>query len=149
MTAFRAALGFTVLMLAALNSVLARVVDTCTQNSPDSLYGGVLTIVLNVVGFLIIGGCLRLRWFLVVTAIPLAFAMHYSHFTLWFVDGYLSGTLAACDVMAPGGNWEPSGDEPALARIWIGAMLSFWLPFAIASWKAVQYRPVYESRYAE
>jgi hypothetical protein len=149
MRLLRAGGGFSFLLLAALNSVLARTADTCTQNSPDSLYVGYITILFNLIGFAILGWKLPLRWLLPVLAVPMMFAAHYSYFALWFADGYLNHGLAACSVIAPDGNWEPSGDEPVIARIWIGALLSFWLPFAIASWKAVHYRPVHESRYAE
>jgi hypothetical protein len=148
MAAFRGVLGTIILLVAALNSLIARTVETCTQNSPDSLYGGIITLGFNLVGFLVIGWQLRVRWLLIATVVPSIVAAQYTYFALWFAHGYMFQNLAACEVIARGGMWVPSGDEPAIARIWIGAALSFWMPLAIAYWKALHYRPVDEPRYA-
>lgn len=124
--------GFLLLCAGGLNGLLAPIVDTCTQNSPDSLFGGVFTIGANILGFVLLACSASPRVLLGLSVLPGLAALSYTRFALWFADGYWQRGLSACSAITGDQTWELSGEEPFLTSLWLIAALTFWAGLGLA-----------------
>ena len=131
-----AVVGAMLLLLGALNSMIARVADTCTQNSPDSLVGGVFTVALNIIGFLCLAFADRPRTVVIASALPALAALSYTLFAIGFWEGVANRSMAACTAITGDPSWQQSGDESFLVGLWLAVALSFWAGLAAASFFA-------------
>lgn len=122
------------LLLGALNGILAPVADTCTQNSPDSLVGGVFVIGFNLAGFALLSRGFRPVWIGLIAALPSLAAIKYTGFAIWFADGYWSHGMTACMAITGYDSWELSGDEDFFVKLWVAASLTFWAGLAYSLW---------------
>lgn len=124
----RAAIAFALLMLGGLIGLLAQSGDSCTGNSPDSLYAFILVVPLNLAGMLVLGWKPRLGIVMAVSAIPAVLSLSY----LSAAIALLTGT-SACDLVSDFGPWEKSGEEMVFAAGWGISAAIFWLGLASAA----------------
>ncbi len=123
------------LTLGALNSVLALNVGTCTQGSASSLYGGFLTLLLYIAGFIALSIQPRSRWVMVSLLPAAAIAIWHTLFAAQFMWGYWVNGMSACYAMKGGftpdqaGEWMDGG-EPLLTALWASASAAFWVAIA-------------------
>jgi len=125
------------LTLGALNSVLALKVGTCTQGDAGNLYGGFLTLLLYVAGFIALTIRPPSRWAWVSLLPAAAVAMWHTLFAAYFMWGYWAKGMSACYAMKGGftadkaGEWMDGG-EPLLTALWASASAVFWMAIAAA-----------------
>ncbi len=119
------------LLLGGLNGLLSWTVDTCTGNSPDAPYAGILTLAFNIAGFAILAWQCSLIGTTAASIIPVLCAMQYSAKTAMLLGG-----APACNLISEFGPWEFSGDEPALIKLWVLTVTTFWLGLAFALWRS-------------
>ena len=108
------------LLLGACNSLLAWNIETCTGNAADSLNGGLLTLPLYVLGWVVIPKRLN-GGFAVVVAIPVLINALVLFWTARLAIGW-----NACRVIT-GAPFEPTGDELWFVSLWTLVCLAFWL----------------------
>jgi len=123
----RAFTAFLLLMVGALNGLLAGMAETCTQNAPDSLWVFPVTLLCNVLGMALL--CWRPNRLAVLAAaiVPAASALRYSMIALQLANG-----TPACTLITGSTAWEPSGGETTLAIGWGVTALIFWIGLAYA-----------------
>lgn len=128
-------LGIILLTLGALNAAVALTVGTCTQGSADSLYGGVITLILYVAGAGSLIGWPPSRWTFLSILPAAAIALWHSVFAIRFAWGYFANNMSACYAMKGGftsdeaGEWMDGG-EPMLIVLWVAVSVVFWIAVA-------------------
>ncbi len=133
-----ASLAAPVLALGALNAILARTVDTCTGGSADSLVGGIVTAILNLVGFVMLVRGTRPWLLALVVALPTLAALSYTGFALDFWHGYVTRGMSACEAKTGETYWDLSGEEPQLIFFWVAAAAIYWIGLANAAWRSLK-----------
>lgn len=123
--------GIIFLTLGALNAAFALTVETCTQGSADSLYGGWLTLFLYVAGVGALNASPPSRAAFVALLPTAAIALWHSWFAVIFAYGFWVHGASACDAMQ--GTIKPvhpgdlmDGGEPLLVGLWCALALIFW-----------------------
>jgi hypothetical protein len=130
-------LAVLLLTFGAVNAALALTVETCTQGGADSLYAGVLTLVLYLAGAAALAAWPPPRWTAPALLPAAAVAVRHSLFAARFAWGYAVRGMSACYALEGGftpdraGEWMDGG-EPLLAALWIALSLVFWIAFALA-----------------
>lgn len=125
-----------VLLLAAGNAVIARVADTCTGGSADSLVGGVFTAALNLIGFALLARGTKPWLLLLIVVLPSVAALSYSAFALEFWHGYATHGMSECEAKTGEAFWPRTGDEPKLIAYWVAAASIYWIGLAHAAWRS-------------
>ena len=134
---WRAALAFPILTLAGLTGLLAGVTETCTGNAPDSLFGFVITLPLNLAGMALLCWKPR-RWpVIAVSLLPALLALSYTRVAI-----LLAGGTPGCTIVTGNPAWEPSGEEVTFAIGWGLSAAIFWIGLAYAL--SGGYRPKHE-----
>lgn len=139
-------LGIILLTLGALNAVLALTVETCTQGSADSLYGGFLTLFLYVAGAGSLIGWPPSRWAFLGLLPAVVIALWHSVFAVRFTWGYFANNMSACYAMKGGftsdeaGEWMDGG-EPLLIALWVAVSVIFWIAVAAGIRRSFQGLP--------
>lgn len=135
---WRAVAAFPILTLAGLAGMLASAGDSCTQNSPDSLFGFVFVLPLNLLGMVLL--CWKPRRWPVVfaSAIPALLALPYTRAAIALAAG-----APACTIVTGDTSWEMSGEETAFALGWGLSALIFWMGLAYAL--SGGYRPAHDT----
>jgi len=131
-----ASLAALVLALGALNAILARAVDTCTGGSADSLIGGALTAILNLLGFLMLVRGTKPWLLALLVALPTLAALSYTAFALEFWHSYVTRGISACEAKTGEPDWALSGEEPQLIFYWVAAAAIYWIGLAYAAWRS-------------
>lgn len=133
----RATFGCLLLVLAGLNALISFNGDTCSQNSPDSLFGFVVTLPLNIAGMALLAWKPRSIAVIVAIVIPVLLAIPYTLDTARLLAG-----TPACTILTGTPDWEPSGEEAVFMAGWGASVLIFWLGLAYALLGG--YRPVHD-----
>lgn len=135
---WRAFAAFLVLTLAGLNGMIASAGDTCTQNSPDSLFGYIFTLPLNLLGIGLL--CWKpTRWAVIIaTVIPVLLALPYTRIAIDLASG-----TPACTILTGDPSWAMSGEETGFAIGWGLSALIFWMGLAYAL--SGGYRPAHDT----
>lgn len=120
--------GGGLILLGAVNSVLALTVDTCTGGSADSLRGFIFTIPLYLVGFAMAAAHPRPDHVIIPLLIS-PIALWHSAFAFRFALGHIRLGISECDAFH--GYFgeslqEGSGSEPVLIAGWVAASLTYW-----------------------
>jgi hypothetical protein len=127
-------LAVLLLTFGAINGAVALSVETCTQGSADSLYGGFLTLLLYLAGNAAV--LVRPPPLIALAALvpAAAMALWHSLFALRFAWNYWFQDMSACHAMLgeflpeQAGEWMDGG-EPMLTVLWLMLGVLFWAAF--------------------
>ena len=129
-------LAVLLLTFGAINAALALSVETCTQGSADSLYGGFLTLLLYLAGIAAIA-VRPPRPAAIAAIVPAAaIALWHSLFAGRFAWNYWVHDMSACHALLgefppeEAGEWMDGG-EPMLTALWLLLGLLFWTAFVL------------------
>lgn len=134
----RAFAAFVVLTLAGLAGLLAGAGDTCSQNSPDSLFGYVFTLPLNLLGMALLCWKPRRGPVIVAAIVPVLLALSYTRIAFDLARG-----TPACTIITGEPGWDMSGAEAGFALGWGLSALIFWIGLAYAL--SGGYRPAHDT----
>jgi multidrug transporter EmrE-like cation transporter len=134
--AARATIAALLLYAGALNAWAALTIETCTMGAADSLFGGILTVGLNLVGFRLLGSRQHPAAFIATAILPAIAAVFYTTFAVKFGIGHFGSGVTACHALT-GARYEADGREPLQVIIWIAASLSFWFGLALAIGRSI------------
>jgi len=128
--------GFTILYLAAFNSVLAFTLGTCTQGSADGLMGGVISLALYLVSAICLLFARQTRLAFLVIVPPLPFIARQIQFTFRLAYGHLVLGQSACEVIhtAP---YEMDGRENFYIGLWVATCIAALCVVALAFYRGM------------
>ena len=125
-----AAIGFGLLYLAHLNSVLAYVAGTCNQGDAGRLWGVVLSLILALSGLVLLIRARPSRM-AYLAALPLAPVMIWQGvFAARLFSNYFAYGMSACATLDGAAGYGMDGSEWAYAFLWVG--LSIIVPAGLA-----------------
>ena len=122
----RLVIGTILVLVGAATGVLAWTVETCTGGSADSLWTGAVTLLANLLGWLLLGRRVPSKLVLFVAVLPAIAALSYSLSTAQLTIGYLSEGQSACALITKDETFSPDGREPLFIILWLLVCASFW-----------------------
>ena len=125
-----------ILTLAGFFGMLGWVADTCTGNSSDAAFVGLVVLPLNLIGIGLLAWRPTPTPLVLACLLPVPLALPYSVKTIQLAQAYFLKGQGVCDVVTAYGPWGPSGDDPFLLVLWFGTTAVFWLGLALAGWRA-------------
>ena len=122
----RLIIGTFVLMLSAATGLVAWSVLTCAGGSTGGLWLGAVTLVANVMAWVLVGNRMPSRLVLVIALLPALAALSYTASTIQLAAGYFGDGLSACSVLRDGQDFPDDGREPLFIGLWFLVCTSFW-----------------------
>ena len=122
----RLIIGTFVLMLSAATGLVAWSVLTCAGGSTGGLWLGAVTLVANVLAWVLVGNRMPSKLVLVIALLPALAALSYTASTIQLAAGYFGDGLSACSVLRDGQDFPDDGREPLFIGLWFLVCTSFW-----------------------
>jgi hypothetical protein len=122
----RLIIGTFVLMLSAATGLVAWSVLTCAGGSTGGLWLGAVTLVANVMAWVLVGNRMPSKLVLVIALLPALAALSYTASTIQLAAGYFGDGLSACSVLRDGQDFPDDGREPLFIGLWFLVCTSFW-----------------------
>ena len=122
----RLIIGTFVLMLSAATGLVAWSVLTCAGGSTGGLWLGAVTLVANVMAWVLVGNRMPSKLVLVIALLPALAALSYTASTIQLAAGYFGDGLSACSVLRDGHDFPDDGREPLFIGLWFLVCTSFW-----------------------
>jgi hypothetical protein len=122
----RLVIGTILLLVGAATGVLAWTVETCTGGAADSLWTGGITLLANMLAWLLLGRRVPSKLVLFVAVLPAIAALSYSVSTAQLTIGYLGESQSACARITKSEAFAPDGREPLFITLWLLVCASFW-----------------------
>ena len=138
----RAAWAMPFLWLASIIGLLASgSSDTCTGGAADAYALGVIVLILNAIGMIILARGTHLGWLAATVTVPLVAAIVYSIFAVRLAIGVLHG-LTACTILLGEPFPIADGSEIQFAWQWLGAGTVFWLGLMVTLRNSMRQRRI-------
>ena len=134
----RLVIGTILLLVGAATGVLAWTIETCTGGSADSLWTGGVTLLANLLAWLLLGRRVPSKLVLFVAVLPAIAALSYSVSTAQLTIGYLSDSQSACALITKNEAFAPNGREPLYITLWLLVCASFWAGLAPVVMRALR-----------
>ena len=119
-------IGTFVLMLSGATGLVAWSVLTCANGSVGGLWLGVVTLLANVVAWVLVGRRMPSKLVLVIGLLPALAALSYTVSTIQLAAGFFGEGLSACSVLRNGQDFPHDGREPLFIFLWFLVCTSFW-----------------------
>ena len=113
-------------MLSGATGLVAWSVLTCAGGSVGGLWLGAVTLVANVLAWVLVGSRMPSKLVLVVALLPALAALSYTTSTIQLAAGYFGEGLSACSVLRNGQDFPNDGREPLFIILWFLVCTSFW-----------------------
>jgi hypothetical protein len=118
--------GTFVLIVSGATGLVAWSVQPCIDGSTGALWLGVVTLVANILAWLLIGRRMPSKLVLFVGLLPALAALSYTLSTIQLASGHFGDGLSACSVLRPGQEFPADGREPLFITLWFLVCTSFW-----------------------
>ena len=119
-------IGTFVLMLSGATGLVAWSVLTCFNGSVGGLWLGVVTLIANIIAWVLVGRRMPSKLVLVIGLLPALAALSYTISTIQLAAGYFGDGLSACSVLREGQDFPNDGREPLFIGLWFLVCTSFW-----------------------
>ena len=122
----RLVIGTILLLIGSATGVLAWTIETCSGGSADSLWTGAVTLLANLLAWLLLVRRVPSKLVLFVAVLPALAALSYSLSTAQLTIGYLSEGQSACALITKNEAFAPDSREPLFVILWLLVCASFW-----------------------
>ena len=118
-------IGTFVLMLSGATGLVAWSVLTCAGGSAGGLWLGAVTLVANILAWVLVGSRMPSKLVLVIGLLPALAALSYTISTIQLAAGYFGEGLSVCSVLKDQ-DFPKDGREPLFIFLWFLVCTSFW-----------------------
>ena len=121
----RLILGTFILTLSAATGLVGWSVLTCAGGSVGGLWLGAVTLLANILAWVLVGSRMPSKLVLVIGLLPALAALSYTTSTIQLAAGYFGDGLSACSILRDGQEFPEDGREPLFITLWFLVCTSF------------------------